>query len=70
MIKVLISKGRCARPDSHLNTVGVMEQGKSKKKKREKPIVLLVGVKEELKGQFRLESCSSVVKKIDVACSI
>jgi len=49
MIKVLISKGRCARPDSHLNTVGVMEQGKSKKKK-EKPIVLLVGVKDELKG--------------------
>jgi len=36
MIKVLISKGRCARPDSHLNTVGVMEQGKSKKKKEKK----------------------------------
>lgn len=69
MIKVLISKGSCARPDSHLNMGGVMEQGKSKRNKK-KPIVLLVGAKEELKGQFRLESCSSEVRKIDVACPI
>lgn len=40
------------------------------RKEKEKPIVLLLGVKEKLKGQFRLESCSSVVRKIDVASSI
>jgi len=49
---------------------GARKVKKKKKKKKEKPIVLLVGVKDELKGQFRLESCSSVVRKIDLACPI